>query len=76
MGNAKNEMTLERKDGLSKLMEWYWTRGNPNNLITKEDYSFIYDIWNNGLSFYGPDVQDRLNKIREIYINDLQNGNN
>ena len=72
MAKVKNEMTLDRKEVLSKLMEWYWARANPYNLITKSDYEFVYDIWNNGLSFYGESVQERLNGIRLIYLNDIQ----
>lgn len=71
--NPKIEMTLDRKETLTTLMEWYWESGEPNSLISKADYSFVYDIWDHGLSYYGTNVQKRLNKIREIYLNDLKN---
>lgn len=73
MNYSKNEMTLERKQFLSKLMAWYWLNGNPHNLISKSDYEFIYDIYDAGLSFYNEDVQTRLNGIRTIYLNDIKN---
>lgn len=70
----KQEMTLERKETLSKIMGWFWARGNTERLISKSDYEFVYDIWNNGLSYYGTNVQERLNKIRAIYLADINGG--
>ncbi len=69
----KNEMTDKRKILLKNIMKWYWDRGNEQNSISKQDYEFIYSIWNHGLSFYGHNVQERLNRIRETYLNDLKN---
>jgi hypothetical protein len=61
------EMTEEHRDGLKKIMEWYWKVAHTQSLISKEDYDFIYNIWNNGVSTYDDKMQKRLNKIREIY---------
>lgn len=61
------EMTEEHRDGLKKIMEWYWKVAHTHNLISKEDYDFIYNIWNKGLNTYDDKMQKRLNKIREIY---------
>jgi hypothetical protein len=65
----KYEMTDERKIALRKLMAWYWDRGFT--LISVSDYEFLYDIYSHGMSFYYDNVKDRLNNIREIYLNDI-----
>jgi len=66
-------MNQDRMTFLKELMKWYWETGNPENLITKSDYEFLYDLWNHSLSYYGTEVQDRLNKIRTIYIDSIKN---
>lgn len=66
------EMTPVKKKLLRNLLSWYWTSGWERNLITNSDYQFIYDIHNNGLVMYSVDIQERLNRIREIYINDIK----
>lgn len=60
-------MTLERKELLVNIMAWYWSYGHKDNLISLSDFEFVYDIWKHGLSFYGSDVKERLNRIRNIY---------
>jgi len=70
----KTEMTLDRARFLVELMKWYWDLAQPKGLISKSDYEFIYDIWNNGLSFYDDGIQERLNNIRTIYVNSIKNG--
>ena len=65
-----NEMTDDRKIALRKIMAWYWNGGF--NLITVRDYEFVYDIYSHGLSYYFDNVKDRLNGIREIYLNDIE----
>ena len=66
---TKYEMTGERKIALRKMMAWYWNRGF--NFITVNDYEFLYDIYSHGISFYYDNVKDRLNDIRDIYLNDI-----
>ena len=63
------QMTEDRKQGLLKLIHWYWSEiidGKPGP-ITSSDYEFIYKIWRNGLGIYDDDVKERLNSIRDIY---------
>lgn len=67
----KHDMTPGRSTVLKDIMEWYWKFGEPKNLISKADYEFVYDIWNNGLSYYGNEIQKRLKKIRKIYIQSI-----
>ena len=62
-----NEMTEKHRDGLKKIMEWYWKVAHSNELVSVEDYEFIYSLWNNGITTYDDKMQKRLNKIREIY---------
>ena len=66
------EMTKQHRDGLKAIMEWYWKVGNTKNLISKEDYELLYQLWNNGVTTYGKKLQERLNKIREIYTDKEQ----
>tara|TARA_B110000285_G_C14644042_1_gene388864 strand:- start:77 stop:286 length:210 start_codon:yes stop_codon:yes gene_type:complete len=61
------EMTRKHRDGLKLIMEWYWKVAHTHDLISKEDYEFVYNLWNNGVITYGDKMQERLNKIREIY---------
>lgn len=67
--DMNNEMTDEKRELIKTLLKWYWEIAEPRKLISKSDYEFIYDIWNNGLNYYGSDVQTRLNRIRNTYIN-------
>jgi hypothetical protein len=48
-------------------MGWYWKVAHTHSLISKEDYEFIYKLWNNGVTTYDDKMQVRLNKIRNIY---------
>lgn len=73
-GTPKTEMTADKSKLLTKLMKWYWDLAEEKNLISKSDYEFLYDIWNNSLSYYDADIQERLNKIRTIYVNSIKNG--
>ena len=61
-----------------KFMEWYWKFRNVedshfiiafNNLVTISDYEFIFSLWKNGVSTYDEKMQERLNKLRELYMN-------
>tara|TARA_B110000977_G_scaffold16236_1_gene19941 strand:+ start:396 stop:620 length:225 start_codon:yes stop_codon:yes gene_type:complete len=72
MKTKRMEMTNEHRDGLKSIMEWYWRVGNARNLISKEDYEFLYKLWNNGVTTYDDKMQVRLNKIREIYTDKEQ----
>lgn len=62
-----NEMTESHRMGLQKIMEWYWKVAHKENLISKEDYELIYSLWDNGVTQYGSELQERLNEIRDIY---------
>ena len=61
------EMTKEHRDGLKLILGWYWKVAHTHSLISKEDYEFIYKLWNNGVTTYDDKMQVRLNKIRNIY---------
>ena len=60
-------MTDDRKVGLYTLIQWYWDEAQPKHLLHTSDFEFMYELWRNGVSFYAPHIQKRLNKIREIY---------
>ena len=63
----KFEMTAKHRKLLEHMMGWYWTVGKQQNLITPEDYDFLYNLWNNGVTSYDVVMKNRLNKIRELY---------
>ncbi len=63
----KFEMTTKHRKLLEHMMGWYWTVGKQQNLITPEDYDFLYNLWNNGVTSYDVVMKNRLNKIRELY---------
>lgn len=67
-------MTIDRSYLLIEFMHWYWVIGNKHSLISKSDFEFIYNIWNNGLVYYDPKVRERLNTIREVYLNSIESG--
>lgn len=73
-GTPKSEMTFDKTTFLKELMKWYWDCAHEHYLITKSDYEFIYEIWNNGLTFYDDKVQERLNNIRLIYMDSIRDG--
>jgi len=50
-------------------MEWYWKDGQ--NHLSKSDYEFVYSIWNNGVSVYGKNIQERMNWIRDKYVESI-----
>lgn len=61
-----------------KFMEWYWKcRGIDdsqfiiefNTMVTLSDFDFIYSLWKNGVSTYDEKMQERLNRLREVYMN-------
>ena len=49
------------------MMGWYWTVAKQQELITPEDYDFLYNLWNNGVTSYDEKMKERLNKIRNLY---------
>lgn len=61
-------MTEERRQAIMELIRWYWNVAESENLLHNRDYEFLYDFWQNGLSFYDTDVQTRLNFIRDKYL--------
>lgn len=63
-----NHMSDDKKRGLEVLIKWYWNTANEQGLIHKSDFEFMYSLWDNGVSFYADEVQERLNRIREIYV--------
>ena len=64
----KFEMSNEHRKLLEHMMGWYWNVGKQQNLITPSDYDFLYNLWNNGVTSYDDKMQERLNKIRNLYI--------
>lgn len=72
-----NKFNDQHKLFLIKFMEWYWKcqqNYDPyyildfNSNISIADYEFVYSLWRNGVNTYDAKMQERLNKIREIYI--------
>ncbi len=61
-------MTNDHRKLLEHMMGWYWNVGKQQNLITPSDYDFLYNLWNNGVTSYDDKMQERLNKIRNLYI--------
>ena len=66
---TKFEMTYEHRKLLEHMMGWYWTTGKQRGLISNEDYDFLYELWNNGVSSYDAKMKERLNTIRNLYKN-------
>jgi hypothetical protein len=61
-----------------KFMEWYWKCRTIedsewiiefNQMVTLSDFEFIFSLWKNGVSTYDEKMQERLNKLRELYMN-------
>ena len=40
--------------------------------VTLEDYEFMYSLWKNGVHSYDDEARNRLNRIRNIYLNTNQ----
>jgi hypothetical protein len=72
----KYEFTDATRELLPKLLEWYWKRYNYDlNIklgVTLEDYEFMYSLWKNGVHSYDDETRNRLNRIRNIYLNTNQ----
>lgn len=78
MSNTKyNTFNDQHKEFLLKFMEWYWKSMQNqnthfilsfNSVISIADYEFVYSLWRNGVDSYDTKMQERLNKLREIYI--------
>jgi len=68
----RKSFTDEQRDLLLKLMSWFWTtfqqRGFLDFGVTISDFDFLYSIWKNGVATYDDKMQERLNKIRDIYL--------
>jgi hemerythrin len=60
-------MTNEHRILLERMMGWYWNIAKQQHLITPEDYNFLYELWNNGVSSYDEKMRERLNRIRNLY---------
>jgi len=67
----------KHKEFFVKFMEWYWKsmqNENPNFIIDFQldvsisDYEFIYSLWKNSVPYYDDKMKERLNKIRQIYL--------
>ena len=65
--SIKYEMTNDHRKLLEHMMGWYWNVGKQQKLITPEDYNFLYNLWNNGVTSYNKKMQKRLNIIRNLY---------
>jgi hypothetical protein len=72
------EFKDDHKKFFIKFMQWYWEcKGIEdsqfifefNTIVTLSDYEFIYSLWKNGVSRYDEKMQERLNILRDIYIN-------
>ena len=63
----KFQMTGKHRELLERMMGWYWNIAKQQELITQEDYDFLYEIWNNGVTSYDEKMQERLNNIRNLY---------
>lgn len=63
------KMTLEKKKHILQLISWYWVSkyNDEDDYITHSDYMFLYNLWHNSLEVYDDDIQQRLNKIVNIY---------
>ena len=61
------EMTNDHRQLLEHMMGWYWNIAKQKELITIEDYDFLYSLWNNGVTSYNKKMQERLNRIRNLY---------
>jgi|TARA_R110001592_G_scaffold119939_4_gene323601 hypothetical protein len=61
------EMTGDHRKLLEQMMGWYWSVAKQRELITPEDYDFLYNLWNNGVTSYDEKMKERLNKIRNLY---------
>ena len=63
----------EHREFFVKFMQWYWAEHlNPNRVVkdvTISDYEFIYTLWKNSVPYYDKKMKERLNKLREIYLN-------
>lgn len=63
----------KHKEFFVKFMQWYWSEHlNPNRIVkdvTISDYEFIYTLWKNAVPYYDEKMKQRLNKLREIYLN-------
>lgn len=78
MSNTQyNTFNDQHKEFLLKFMEWYWKSMQNqnthfilsfNSVISIADYEFVYSLWRNGVDSYDTKMQERLNKLREIYI--------
>lgn len=63
-----------------KFMKWYWECKaiedsefivEFNQIVTLSDFDFIYSLWKNGVSRYDEKMQERLNILRDIYLNNI-----
>ncbi len=63
---TKSVMTEKHRTLLEDIMKWYWEEGKDH--ITRQDYEFVYDLWNHGVNVYGSNIQKRMNTIRDKYI--------
>lgn len=62
-------ITEEQREGMRVILLWYsdFTTGGSKRL-SKEDYEFLYNVWDSKITIYGPIIQKRLNQIRKIYL--------
>lgn len=72
------EFLDEHKRFFVKFMKWYWECRTIedsqfifefNTMVTLSDFEFIFSLWKNGVSRYDEKMQERLNLLRDIYLN-------
>lgn len=72
------ELKDDHKRFFIKFMIWYWEckaiedsefMVEFNQMVTLSDFDFIYSLWKNGVSTYDEKMQERLNRLRELYMN-------
>lgn len=53
-------------------MAWFWSRVHDKGWLDFEleisDFDFMYSLWTNGVTSYDDKMQERLNKIRNVYL--------
>jgi len=63
------EMTKSKRQGIKKILDWLDTCNIEDvDKFKWDNYVFLGDIYKSKMLLYGPTVQDRLNEIRQLYL--------